>query len=207
MSCTKYKISDLHPTQFCLGQREVDDKLKKFQKLSHSDLDDVMKQKSVPLVLGPDNKIYLIDRHHTVSTLILMNISETYGHVMGDLRSIPVDNFWTVMELCNWTWLYDEKHVKRKPSELPTKFSHLINDPYRSLTYMLREQGVLNKSESIPFIEFAWGAVIRKKVVATSHNLDESFTKTLSLLVSGNLLISDCDLKRAKELLQKDLNK
>lgn len=197
-----HKIDQLHPTQFCVGQLEIDSKLKIYTKLSSHDLDKLMKIKSVPLVLGPNNISYMIDRHHNVSTFLQMGIKEVYGHFISDLSHLSMDDFIQVMKICKWTWLYNQHYQEMDFNQLPKHVSKLVNDPYRGLMYLLREDKILNKDESVPFIEFFWAQQIKDQVKITNIDTDsihKAYLKVIELLLNKQLVIKDADLTQAKE--------
>lgn len=202
---TVHKIENLHPTQFCVGQLEIDSKLAQYKNLSFDELDKIMRLKSVPLVLGPNNVTYMIDRHHNVSTFLQMGIKEVYGFYMADLSLLSQEDFIKVMILCKWTWLYDNQAHKKDFKDLPNHLTKLMNDPYRSLMYLLREEKVLNKDESVPFIEFYWAQEIRKHIVnlnSDNESLKKAYHQVIALIVSNQLHIKDCDLNKAKEIYE-----
>ena len=201
---TVHQISKLHPTQFCVGQLEINEKVKKYSQMSHNELMGLMKDKSVPLVLGPNKISYMIDRHHNVSAFLQVGMNEVYAHYIADLSFLSQDKFEQVMKICNWTWLYDENHQEKHFNELPNSITILVNDPYRSLMYLLRESKVLNKDESVPFIEFSWAQIIRKHIKLTNHDellIHQAFYDVLNLMDKGKIVIKDMDLKKVKELL------
>jgi len=197
-----HKIDQLHPTQFCVGQLEIDSKLKLYAKLSSHELDKLMKIKSVPLVLGPNQVSYMIDRHHNVSTFLQMGIKEIYGHVISDLSHLSLDDFIKVMKICKWTWLYNQHYKEMDFHQLPTHVSKLVNDPYRGLMYLLREDKILNKDESVPFIEFFWAEQIKdhiKNLAPDEDSIHKAYLKIIDLLLTKQLVIKDADLNKAKE--------
>lgn len=194
------KLSDLHPTQFCIGQREVDDKMSKYSKMSKKEFNEMLVQKAIPIVIGPGSKLYLIDRHHNATTLIRLGEKVGLAYLKADFSHLEKKTFWSVMEQCRWNWLYNEDYKKVSPDLLPLGIIELNNDPFRSLTYMLREAKILNKDESVPFIEFYWAEQIRKHIkTLTNEHLDLAFIEVQRLLKSGTLVIADCDFKQIKE--------
>lgn len=198
-----HKIDKLHPTQFCVGQLEINSKLKLYSKLSSKELNELMIKKSVPLVLGPDQISYMIDRHHNVTTFLQMGISEVFGHYIANLSHLTIDDFIKVMRICKWTWLYNQNYQELEFPKLPKHVSHLVNDPYRGLMYLLREDKVLNKDESVPFIEFFWAQQIRAYIPNLSPDeisIHKAYLKVLELLINQQLVIKDADLIKAKEL-------
>lgn len=202
-----HKISNLHPTQFCVGQLEISSKLKIYTKLSSKELNELMKNKSVPLVLGPEKVSYMIDRHHNVSTFLQMGITEVYGHYIADLSHLTIDDFIKVMKICKWTWLYNQHYQELDFSKLPKHVSHLVNDPYRGLMYLLREDKILNKDESVPFIEFFWAQQIRTHIpnlASDEPSIHKAYLKVIELLLNKQLVIKDADLNKAKELSNRE---
>ena len=177
----KVRKKDIHPTQFAIGKRAAKEKTKKVQRLyNRGTLDDYRQIKIVPLVKGPDQNLYMFDRHHTSYAFFKADIPKyekfLYGRIDHDLSHLDsMRDFWHEMEKNNWAYLYDNG-VKRPGSEVPRKVTKLNNDPYRSLAWLLREEGYIIK-EDIPFMEFKWADFFRKNGVLLEQGKKKKWKK------------------------------
>ena len=73
-------IRDLTPTQVTVGMREVDIKRQGWrEKHSHGSVNYLNKHR-LPVVLGPNARHYLIDRHHLTRALPVQFVEELVVH-------------------------------------------------------------------------------------------------------------------------------
>ena len=61
----------------------------------------------------------------------------------------------------NYTYLYDQNGDPVTPNQLPTNVTLLVNDPFRSLSYVVRKYGGYGKA-NVYFQEFIWGNFFRQ---------------------------------------------
>lgn len=166
----------LRPTQFNLGMKAVDAKIekladkyknpKKFEKY-------LWKKKIVPVILADDFKdkkrtkntaLYMIDGHHTMRAMAEMNLNyPVYIEVKEDLRLLDYQSFWYSMVSRKLAYLKD-RGVQKRVSQLPKTLYRLTDDPYRSLSWQIRELGCYVNLDDIPFQEFFWADYLRGKV-------------------------------------------
>ena len=120
-----------------------------------------------PVVLGPDQQLYLIDGHHTFSTF--MDMPEGGSELLVTVRlqqvyhDISLAEFWQHMQANAHTWLFDEQGQAIRYQALPTQLGrkHLANDPFRAAMFFLRG-GVWQKpNPAIPFVEFYWAQYLK----------------------------------------------
>jgi len=168
------KIKHLHPTQLSVGYEEVDKKVKKMKKLSNKDLDDFLYDHIVPIILGPNNTMYIIDHHHFCLAAHILDIDKVYGKIVKDLSQTPDEKllplhqkFWDHMNENKYIWLYDTNGNNINLSEflslLPNSIKDLNDDPYRSLAGIVRKEGGYTK-DITPFSEFHWANFYRSKI-------------------------------------------
>ena len=62
-------VYDLQPTQTAVGMRQVQSDVSSIQDMNTVALRDYVKEKKIPIIIGPDGNFYMIDRHHFVSSL------------------------------------------------------------------------------------------------------------------------------------------
>ena len=69
-------IVDLLPTQLTVGMREVDIKRMRWRERSLDNRSRYLSTHRVPVIVGPDNRHYTIDRHHLTTALHAEGIAE-----------------------------------------------------------------------------------------------------------------------------------
>lgn len=160
-----YRIDpkDLRPTQFAVGQEEIDARADRFQDLHKSKRQEYLESKVGHVVIGPGGTPWIVDGHH------LARVVEKTGHqrmliqVTADWSSLPMPEFLARMEKENYIWPYDENGVRRPASELPDNIKKLKDDPYRSLARAVSKRGGFEKT-SVPFQEFIWANYFREHI-------------------------------------------
>ena len=131
----------LRPTQEAIGYAWIKHKLEKGDFASKARAQTQMDNSIAPAVLGPDNKIYLLDEHHTLAaldyslwgadTLVKINI-------VCDKRQLPsMRLFWQYMVEHDLVSLVSSPRlnvnalpVKISPFDLPQSFSFTVDKPY-----------------------------------------------------------------------------
>ena len=160
--CT-YKIEKLHPTQPDVGKHHVKLKRKKFEDLSKHDLEKVKFEKRVPVIIGPDGNLYLVDHHHTSLALweagekdVYVQIKENWSDLAeGQPMNERMIEFWEKMKRNKNCYLKNAKGVTLDPlsEEFPTDLSQCRNNKLRSVASMLIDDGVMDK-QNVNFFEF-----------------------------------------------------
>lgn len=159
------EVKSLHPTQFAVGFREIEKRSKKVIKKSRDGLEKYLQEHIGKIVVAPDGKPYLIDRHHLACIMVRTGRSAViYATVEANFRGKTSDDFWKEMISRKWTYLYDEKgNGPLSPNLLPATIKELKDDPYRSLAWEVRERGGFSESDE-PFSEFQWANYFRSTV-------------------------------------------
>jgi hypothetical protein len=162
----KIGVLELRPTQIALGVREVARKAAKLRAMSHDERRDYLHSRPVPVVRAPRGTYYLIDHHHQLRASWESGVDEVIVEVKADLSALTQEAFWTEMRRSHWVHPYDQfgggPHDLRL---LPEDIRGLADDPYRSLAWVLRHEGLYEKSE-VPFAEFLWADFLRREIVA-----------------------------------------
>lgn len=171
----KINIADLRPTQAVAGIREVRRKKNKIENFkSHKDREEYFEKNSVPVVLGPNGQIYMIDHHHFTLAASQAGYDEVYFHIVADFSTFSVQEFWHEMKAKAWVYL---KINGQRITEymLPRFITGLQDDPYRSLAGKVRQKEGYNKTE-IPFVEFEWADFFRTRIFPKllEKNYDEA---------------------------------
>ena len=90
----KIEIFKLHPTQISIGYQQVNEKICKLLYKTKKELDKYLKNHLVPVIIGPENKHYIIDHHHLCCALNKLSINEVYYYVKKDLSKLSNKDFW-----------------------------------------------------------------------------------------------------------------
>jgi hypothetical protein len=157
----KKKVLVLRPTQVSLGMKEVEDKVRKLHRMNAKRRLKYIKDRTVPVVMGPLGEVYLIDNHHFTRACWEIGIKHVFVRVVADLSDSSVSDFWKFMLDKSWVHPYSQYGNKINISyNLPDNIKGLADDPYRSLAWMVREKGGFDKV-SIPFSELKWANYFR----------------------------------------------
>jgi hypothetical protein len=170
-------ILSLRPTQMTVGMREVKEKRTRFRdQKSTKKQDEMIGKHMIPVVLGPDERYYVVDHHHLARALHEEGIKDILVTVIGDLRMVQKEAFWNVMDNKRWVYPYDTKGERRPFKDLPKSIRELKDDPFRSLAGQLRRVGGFAK-DTTPFSEFLWADFLRRLIARKL--VDEDFPKAI----------------------------
>ena len=161
-------IADLHPTQITVGMREVAFKRKRWREKDRETAERYLTSHAIPVILGPEARYFLLDRHHLSRALHIEGVTEAPISVVADLSNLPPDEFWSVFEGRNWSHPFDDKGKRRDYRDIPKLVVDLIDDPFRSLAGALKRAGCYAKDKS-PFSEFRWADFLRDRIRARNH--------------------------------------
>lgn len=176
----RVNIADLHPTQANVGFREVKRKKSKIENFkSHKDRDEYFQQNSVPIVLGPDGQIYMIDHHHFTMAAAQAGYDQVYVHIVADFSSFNTREFWHEMKKKAWVYLKDNGK-KISEYQLPRYITRLTNDPYRALAGKVRQKEGFNKTE-IPFAEFQWADFFRTRI--SEEIIEKDYSEAVAIAI------------------------
>ncbi len=156
-------ITELRPTQMTVGQREVDEKRRRWRELSANSGGAFLGRHMIPSVLGPKGRHYIIDNHHLARALHEEGVKEVLVTVTADLSALPKVRFWTYLDNVSWCHPYDDEGRRQDFDAIPTSIEDLKNDPYRSLAGDLRHAGGFAKDVT-PFSEFLWADFLRGRI-------------------------------------------
>lgn len=160
-----------------VGMREVHDKRKHLASLSEKEQREFVEAHSIPVVLGPEGKYFLIDHHHLGRALSESKIEDVLLEVVEDFSELPRSDFWAEMDASRWVHPFDENGVRRPVDQLPHHVDHLVDDPYRSLAAYVRNEGGYYKNTQ-PFSEFLWADFFRVRLPGLTNH--RGFEKTVS---------------------------
>lgn len=155
----------LKPTQMQVGYAWIKYKLDK-DFTSKDKAQEVFDEESIPAVIGPDNKYYIVDDHHTLSALDYsgyVDVSVTLN-IICDKRDVSdITRFW--QELDDGHLAYFGAHPHDSPDELPIRISSdkfptrfeftkstkvFSDDPWRSLAGYSRKVQNVSQMQMCP---------------------------------------------------------
>jgi len=203
------QVADVLPTQFAVGMLEVQCKIGKYESLSPNELEKYLKSHLAPMVVGPDG-FYITDRHHMAKALFDSDIDDTekvmWLNVTDNYANSALETFWQEMVDNGQVWLYDQKGVQpMTPWYLPKSWDAMIDDPFRSLAWMLRNSGGYGKVDT-DYSDFMWTNFLRDNIVLTqtkkTAKLDPSSWTWCQVSPYSPLCIEDLDSELQKVLPQ-----
>jgi hypothetical protein len=156
-------IMNLRPTQITVGMREVQEKRKSWRVHGKKKKLDFLKRHAVPVILGFEEQLYIIDHHHLARALHDEGVKDVLVLVVRDLSSISEKSFWTFLDHHDWVYPYDERGDRCDYKKIPRSVAELKDDPYRSLAGELRRIGGFAK-DTTPFSEFLWADFLREPI-------------------------------------------
>jgi hypothetical protein len=170
-------ILSLRPTQMTVGMREVKEKRKRWREhRSDKKRAKLLGTHMIPVVLGPDQRHYVVDHHHLARALHDEDVKDVLVTVIADLSMVDRDAFWGVMDNKRWVYPYDAKGARRHFRELPRTVEDLRDDPFRSLAGELRRAGGFAK-DTTPFSEFLWADFLRRRL--SRKSVEDNFAKAV----------------------------
>ncbi len=107
----------------------------------------------------------MVDRHHRLRALLELQPEATaFGYVALVLDSSDHAAVLADLNRRGWLYLHDGRGLgPLAPAALPANLLGLQDDPYRSLVWKLKREGVIQAAPLIPFHEFRWGAWLRSR--------------------------------------------
>ena len=156
-------VADLVPTQMTVGMREVVFKRGRWRERSGREAANYLAKLRIPVVLGPNARHYLIDRHHHALALHDEGIRELTVSLVANLSTLGFDEFWTTLERRNWSHPFDDEGRRRCYNDMPETIDKLRDDPFRSLSGAVKRAGGYAKDEA-PFSEFRWADFLRCRI-------------------------------------------
>jgi len=160
---TSVPIAELRPTQITVGMREVAEKRQRWRERAGRDRGEFLRRHTIPVLLGPKGRHYVIDHHHLARALEEEAVRNILVTVVADLHALQKSSFWVVLDTRGWCHPYDANGRRRDFDDIPATISDLVDDPYRSLAGELRLAGGFAK-DTTPFSEFVWADFLRRRI-------------------------------------------
>ena len=169
-------VDSLHPTQMCVGWAEIKHRIEDFKAESEKDRRDYLLTRPVPVARSSDGQLWMVDRHHRLRGLLEVTPKATaWAYVVLDVNAASAEIVLQALQQRGWLYLYDGRGLgPLPPSALPASLLGCQDDPFRSLVWKLKREGVIEAAPLIPFHEFRWGAWLRRKALPpfSSDRLD-----------------------------------
>jgi hypothetical protein len=169
----RQKVLNLRPTQFAVGMLEVEEKIKIVRKFNQKQIQNFIDDNPVPVVIGPEKNLYIVDHHHFLAVCYHIGIKKVRVEVVRNLsrRRLTYAQF--------WKWMFKSRNAypfcqfgegPRKAIYLPKDIRGLADDPYRSLAWFVRKAGAFKNSEK-NFAEFKWANFFRRQRLLDRYGL------------------------------------
>jgi len=178
---SKVAIAELFPTQVTVGMREVDIRRLSWREKSIDKAVQYLGSHRVPVVIGPNNRHYMVDRHHLTTALYEEGMSEVPVSIIGDFNKLGLESFWTIMESRNWTHPFDDEGHRCPFDSMPTTVANLTDYPFRSLAGAVKRAQGYAKNKA-PFSEFRWADFLRSRIARTL--VERDFGRALAIAMN-----------------------
>jgi hypothetical protein len=159
------EVKQIRPTQITLGFREVEEKRQQWRQHTGDDRAKFLSRHTVPAVLGPKGRHYIIDHHHLVRALYDEGVKEIPISLVDDLSELSKTSFWIYLDNRSWCHLYDREGKRRGFDDVPSSIKDMTDDPFRGLAGELRRAGGFAK-DTAPLNEFLWADFLRQRIDA-----------------------------------------
>jgi hypothetical protein len=106
------EAAELRPTQITVGYREVAAKRRAWRERGQNGAA-FLGSHLVPVILGPNEHYYVTDHHHLVRALMEEAQTKIAISTVADLRHLPRDSFWFVLDNRGWMHPYDDEGKRR----------------------------------------------------------------------------------------------
>src|SRR3982751_2096533 len=113
-------ILSLRPTQMTVGMREVKEKRKRWREhKSKKKQAELLGKHMIPVVLGPDERHYVVEHHHLARALHREGVKDILVTVVADLTMVDRDAFWGVLDNKRWVYPYEANGDCRRFKNVP----------------------------------------------------------------------------------------
>lgn len=171
-------IADLVPTQVTVGMREVNFKRRRWREMSSHKAAAYLSNHSIPVILGPGTRRYIVDHHHLTRALHDEGVKNVPASIVADMSALSVDEFWSTLESHRWVHPFDAKGKRCSYHDMPKTILGLTDDLFRSLAGALKRAGGYSKDKA-PFSEFRWADFLRSRIAR--ETVEGDFERALEL--------------------------
>ena len=182
-------LADLQPTQMCVGLAEIRSRQRDFAQDDPAERRRYLQRKPTPLVRNASGELWMVDRHHRLRALLELDAgASAFGYVALDLPVVDRAEVLAALHQRGWLYLYDGRGLgPLPPTALPRRLTDTHDDPYRSLVWKLKREGMIAAAPLIPFHEFRWGAWLRSRTLPpfSSERLEPALPAARALVRSA----------------------
>jgi hypothetical protein len=157
---------------------EVDAKIKKIRRMTLKQKRKYVSDKKIPVVKYYE-EFYIIDHHHFVRACWETGIKKVQVKVIADFTGMSEHSL--MHEMKDRGWIYNRSLTGGKCDSMawfPADIRCMADDPYRSLSWAVREAGGYPKTGK-PFEEFEWADKLRQ--VIKIEDLRSNFNKAVKM--------------------------
>ena len=86
-------ITNLRPTQITVGMREVEGKRKGWREKKDKKAAEFLAKHMIPVILGPSDRLYIIDHHHLTRALHEEGVKDVLVAVVANLSMVDPGTF------------------------------------------------------------------------------------------------------------------
>ena len=184
------KVLELKPMQIPAGMYEVQDKARDVRDMKKKDVDDWLREKSVPILEDYKARKRPVDHHHEARSTWEADYDEVYTHHYFDddlhrkIKGLSRDEFYAVTRAMGLFYDRDQYGVgPHDPNHLPEDVRGMADDPFRSVAWQVRKRGGYEKSDE-PFAEFQWAQYFRErlKTYPTRADFEKAVVEAMRLV-------------------------
>ncbi|CAM2158879.1 Chromosome partitioning protein ParB (plasmid) [Pararobbsia alpina] len=165
------RLDQLRPTQAVYGLKEVQQKAQEYERLGEHDLQMAIAEKPIPVVLGPDDRLYVIDNHHVAAALWSIAVESVPYVLELELSKCSFSDFWLQLEDRKWTHPYDKDGRRIAFQDMPETLVDMQDDDFRSLAAAVRDRGGFENTGAA-LAEFRWADFFRARIQRPSSDAE-----------------------------------
>ena len=144
---------------------EVDEKIEIVRGYKKKQLQDYIDDNPVPVVVGHDENLYVVDHHHFLVVCYHVGVQKVRVKMVKDVSKSKMSY------VAFWKWMFRTRNAypycqfgegPREALYLPRDIRGLADDPYRSLAWFVRKAGGFENSDR-NFAEFTWANFFRRR--------------------------------------------
>ena len=175
----------LRPTQSTVGKTEVASKRAEWEKLGRKKRKELIEAHWFPGVLGPKNRVYIVDHHHLGLALLEDGVKSVPVMIQRDFSWLEPAVFWRTMEFNRWAHPYDQHGNRTEYEAIPASLDGLQDDPYRTLAAQVRVAGGCAK-DATPYAEFLWAYFYRRRLKLAAGKVSSKMMQQALLLAHSH---------------------
>ncbi len=175
----------LRPTQVTVGKAEVAAKRAEWEKLGRKKRKELLQAHWFPGVLGPKQRVYIVDHHHLGLALMEESVKNVPVMVQRDFSWLEPAVFWRTMEFNRWAHPYDQHGHRVDYTAIPGSLSEMVDDPFRTLAARVRVAGGCAK-DAVPYSEFLWADFYRRQLKLSAGKISPKVLQEALLLAHSH---------------------